>query len=45
VAALADEAAALAIVNRAPTPFDGLASVRIAGAAGETLAALRQRLA
>jgi NAD-dependent deacetylase len=45
VAALAEEAAALAIVNRDPTQFDGLASIRIAGAAGETLTALRQQLA
>jgi NAD-dependent deacetylase len=45
VAALAEEAAALAIVNLDPTPFDGRAAVRISGAAGETLAALRQRLA
>jgi len=31
---------ALAIVNRGPTPYDGLASIRIDGSAGETLAAL-----
>jgi len=30
----------LAIVNRGPTPFDGLAAVRIDGAAGSTLSAL-----
>jgi NAD-dependent deacetylase len=30
----------LAIVNRGPTPFDGLAAVRIDGAAGSALAAL-----
>jgi NAD-dependent deacetylase len=31
---------ALAIVNRGPTPFDDLASIRIDGGAGETLSAL-----
>jgi NAD-dependent protein deacetylase/lipoamidase len=31
---------ALAIVNRGPTPFDHLASIRIDGGAGETLSAL-----
>jgi NAD-dependent deacetylase len=30
----------LAIVNRGPTPFDGLAKVRIDGAAGAVLSAL-----
>jgi NAD-dependent protein deacetylase/lipoamidase len=30
----------VAIVNRTPTPFDHLASLRIDGGAGETLAAL-----
>jgi NAD-dependent deacetylase len=30
----------LAIVNRGPTPFDGLAAVRIDGAAGDVLSAL-----
>jgi NAD-dependent protein deacetylase/lipoamidase len=35
---------ALAIVNRGRTPFDGLASIRIDGGAGETLAALAQEL-
>jgi NAD-dependent deacetylase len=35
----------LAIVNRGSTPFDGLASIRIAGGAGETLAALAEELA
>lgn len=30
----------LAIVNRGPTPFDGLAEVRIEGAAGDVLSAL-----
>jgi NAD-dependent deacetylase len=44
VAGLAEEAAALAIVNRDPTPFDRRASVRIAGGAGETLTALTQQL-
>jgi NAD-dependent deacetylase len=34
----------VAIVNRGPTPFDGLASVRIDGGAGETLAALADEL-
>jgi NAD-dependent protein deacetylase/lipoamidase len=32
----------LAIVNRGPTPFDHLASVRIDGGAGETLSALAE---
>jgi NAD-dependent protein deacetylase/lipoamidase len=36
---------ALAIVNRGSTPFDHLASIRIDGAAGETLAALAGALA
>jgi NAD-dependent deacetylase len=35
----------LAIVNRGRTPFDRLASVRIDGGAGETLAALARELA
>src|SRR6266511_336044 len=35
---------ALAIVNRGATPFDRLASIRIDGGAGETLAALAQEL-
>jgi NAD-dependent deacetylase len=35
----------LAIVNRGATPFDRLASIRIDGAAGETLAGLRSLLA
>jgi NAD-dependent deacetylase len=35
----------LAIVNRGSTPFDGLASIRIDGGAGETLAALAEALA
>jgi NAD-dependent deacetylase len=35
---------ALAIVNRTATPFDGLASVRIEGGAGETLSALADGL-
>jgi NAD-dependent deacetylase len=34
----------LAIVNRGPTPFDHLASVRIDGGAGETLSALAEEL-
>ena len=33
---------ALAIVNRGPTPFDDLASVRIDGGAGETLRAVAE---
>jgi NAD-dependent deacetylase len=45
VAALAEEAATLAIVNKGPTPFDRLAAVRIKGGAGETLAALTRQLA
>ena len=49
VAGLPDEAVAagvaLAILNRGPTPFDHLATVRIDGAAGETLAELAQALA
>ena len=49
VAGLPDEAVsagmALAILNRGPTPFDHLASVRIDGAAGETLAELAEALA
>ncbi len=36
---------ALAIVNRGPTPFDHLASIRIEGGAGETLSALAEALA
>jgi NAD-dependent deacetylase len=36
---------ALAIVNRGPTPFDHLASIRIDGGAGETLMALAEMLA
>jgi NAD-dependent deacetylase len=36
---------ALAIVNRGPTPYDGRATVRIEGGAGETLAALAAALA
>ncbi|MGZ8739244.1 MAG: SIR2 family NAD-dependent protein deacylase [Gaiellaceae bacterium] len=36
---------ALGIVNRGPTPFDYLASVRIDGGAGETLSALAEALA
>jgi NAD-dependent deacetylase len=48
VAGLPDETlvagGALAIVNRGPTPFDGLADVRIDAAAGETLAALAAEL-
>jgi NAD-dependent deacetylase len=35
---------AVAIVNRGPTPFDGLAAVRVDGGAGETLAATVQAL-
>jgi len=35
----------LAIVNRTPTPLDGLASLRIDGGAGETLSALADELA
>ena len=35
---------ALAIVNRGPTPYDALATVRIDGGAGETLAALTSAL-
>jgi len=34
----------VAIVNRGATPFDGLASIKIDGAAGETLAALAEEL-
>jgi len=49
VAGLPDEAVsagvALAILNRGPTPFDRLASVRIDGAAGETLSELAEALA
>jgi NAD-dependent deacetylase len=48
VAGLLEETAAaggsLAIVNRGPTPFDGLAAVRIDGTAGETLAAVAAEL-
>jgi NAD-dependent deacetylase len=44
VAGLPDETVsaggALAIVNRGPTPFDGLADVRLDAGAGETLAAV-----
>ncbi len=35
---------ALAIVNRGPTPFDHLASIRIDGGAGETLSAVAESL-
>jgi NAD-dependent deacetylase len=35
----------LAIVNRGSTPFDGQATVRVDGGAGETLAALEEELA
>ena len=35
----------LAIVNRGSTPFDGLATIRVDGGAGETLAALAEQLA
>jgi NAD-dependent protein deacetylase/lipoamidase len=35
---------ALAIVNRGPTPYDTLATVRIDGGAGETLSALMREL-
>ncbi len=49
MAGLPDEAAsagvALAILNRGPTPFDHLASVRIDAAAGETLTELAKALA
>ena len=49
VAGLPDEAVAagvaLAILNRGPTPFDHLASVRIDAAAGETLSELAEALA
>jgi NAD-dependent deacetylase len=49
VAGLPDEAAsagvAVAILNRGPTPFDHLASVRIDGPAGETLTELAKSLA
>jgi NAD-dependent deacetylase len=49
VAGLPDEAVAagvaLAILNRGPTPFDHLASVRIDGAAGQTLSELAEALA
>jgi NAD-dependent deacetylase len=34
----------VAIVNRGATPFDGLASIKIDGAAGETLVALTEEL-
>jgi NAD-dependent protein deacetylase/lipoamidase len=48
VAGLPDEAAAagvaVAILNRGPTPFDHLASVRIDGASGETLSELAETL-
>jgi NAD-dependent deacetylase len=48
VAGLPDETAAaggaVAIVNRGPTPFDRLASVRIDAGAGETLSALAEAL-
>ena len=48
VAGLPDEAlsagVALAILNRGPTPFDHLASVRIDGEAGETLSDLAEAL-
>lgn len=49
VAALPDEAlaagASLAIVNQAPTPYDGLAEVKVDGPAGATLAGLAEALA
>ena len=49
VAGLPDEAAAagvaVAILNRGPTPFDHLATVRIDAAAGETLSDLAEALA
>ena len=49
VAGLPDETlshgGALAIVNRGPTPYDRRATVRIEGAAGETLEALEKALA
>jgi NAD-dependent deacetylase len=49
VAGLPDEATsagvAVAILNRGPTPFDHLATVRIDAAAGETLAELAEALA
>jgi NAD-dependent deacetylase len=48
VAGLPDETVssggALAIVNRGSTPFDGLASIRLDGGAGETLATLAAEL-
>lgn len=48
MAGLPDEAVsagvALAILNRGPTPFDHLASVRIDGEAGETLSDLAEAL-
>ena len=48
VAGLPEETVAaggmLAIVNRGSTPFDGLAAMRIDGAAGETLAAVAAEL-
>ena len=48
VASLPEEAVAaggaLAIINLGATPFDGLAEVRIEGAAGETLAAVTAKL-
>jgi hypothetical protein len=34
----------VAIVNRRPTPFDHLASIRIDGGAGETLSALAEEV-
>jgi hypothetical protein len=36
---------AVAILNRGPTPFDHLASVRIDASAGETLSELAEALA
>jgi NAD-dependent deacetylase len=48
VAGLPDETVSaggeVAIVNRGPTPFDRLASIRIDGGAGETLSALAEAL-
>jgi NAD-dependent deacetylase len=48
VASLPDETlaagGALAIVNRGPTPFDGRATVRVNGGAGETLSAALEAL-
>ena len=48
VASLPDETlaggGALAIVNRGPTPFDGRATMRVDGSAGETLSTLVEAL-